>query len=220
MFKLDVISKSEYNKKLSSIEKHSDLIYNCFAEGGHNMKKIEAQLGIVSESLREVTFMGDQSKKGAVNTEQSKEARNLIKKLQIEKKAREDQRRQNEKMKTLQMEQESINAQKKMQEEKKLREELKLKQKKDIEEKIRIRREEQQKLKELQELELSKVKKIKPKHVEMAATDYLMDTMTLEDRKAKLQEIRSMKKPLNRDEFVQHEQSYLQRKQDAEFIIH
>jgi len=96
-----------------------------------------------------------------------------------------------------------------MQEEKKLREEMKVKHKRDIEEKIRIRREEQQKLKELQELELSKVKKIKPKHVEMAASDYLMDTLTLEDRKAKLQEIRSMKKPLNRDDFVQHEQSYL-----------
>ena len=54
----------------------------------------------------------------------------------------------------------------------------------------------------------------------MAASDYLMDTLTLEDRKAKLQEIRSMKKPLNRDDFVQHEQSYLQRRQDAEFLIH
>ena len=38
-----------------------------------------------------------------------------------------------------------------MQEEKKLREEMKVKHKRDIEEKIRIRREEQQKLKELQE---------------------------------------------------------------------
>ena len=81
MFKLDVISKMEYNKKLGSIEKNSDLIYNCYADGG-DIKKIEAQLGIVSESLREVTFMGDFAKKGAGgNQEQSKEARSLIKKL-------------------------------------------------------------------------------------------------------------------------------------------
>ena len=69
-------------------------------------------------------------------------------------------------------------------------------------------------------MELSKVKKIKPKHLEMAASDFLMDTMTLENRKAKLQEIRSMKRPLNRDDFVQHEHAYFQRKQDAEFLIH
>ena len=42
MFQLDVISKFEYNKKLAGIEKNSDLIYNCFAEGGHDIKKIEA----------------------------------------------------------------------------------------------------------------------------------------------------------------------------------
>ena len=59
MYKLDVISRSEFNKKLASIEKNTDVIYNCYAEGGHNIKEIEAKLGIVSENLREVTFMGD-----------------------------------------------------------------------------------------------------------------------------------------------------------------
>lgn len=56
MFQLDVISKGEYNKKLASIERNTDVIYECLANGGHNMKEIEARLGIVSESLREVTF--------------------------------------------------------------------------------------------------------------------------------------------------------------------
>lgn len=38
MFQLDVISKFEYNKKLSGIEKNSDIIYECFARGGQDMK--------------------------------------------------------------------------------------------------------------------------------------------------------------------------------------
>lgn len=38
MFQFDVISKFEYNKKLAGIEKNTDLIYNCYAEGGHNIK--------------------------------------------------------------------------------------------------------------------------------------------------------------------------------------
>ena len=69
-------------------------------------------------------------------------------------------------------------------------------------------------MKELQEKELSKVLKIKPKHVAMEAVDSVFDTLTLEERKAKLQELRSMKKPLNREDFVQHEQFYLQKRQE------
>lgn len=42
MFKLDVISKFEYNKKMTGIEKNSDKIYECFSKGGHDMKQLEA----------------------------------------------------------------------------------------------------------------------------------------------------------------------------------
>lgn len=58
MFQENVIGKNEYHKKLESIEKNSQVIYDCLATNG-NMNLIEAKLGIVSESLREVTFMGD-----------------------------------------------------------------------------------------------------------------------------------------------------------------
>jgi len=49
MLRHEVISKFEYNKKFASIEENSDKIYECFEAGGHDIKKLEAQLGIVSE---------------------------------------------------------------------------------------------------------------------------------------------------------------------------
>jgi hypothetical protein len=96
------------------------VIYLCFANDG-NILEIEAKLGIVNQSLKEVTFTSDAMKKPVQSL--SKEARDLIKKLQSDKKAREDYRRNLDKLKTLQIEQDIIERQKYMQEEKKVRDE-------------------------------------------------------------------------------------------------
>jgi hypothetical protein len=85
------------------------VIYLCFANDG-NILEIEAKLGIVNQSLKEVTFTSDAMKKPVQSL--SKEARDLIKKLQSDKKARKDYRRNLDKLKTLQIKQDIIERQK------------------------------------------------------------------------------------------------------------
>ena len=57
------------------------------------MKKLEAQLGIVSQQLREVTFQADaKNLPQEVQQKKNRDAKSLIRKLNLEKKIREEKK--------------------------------------------------------------------------------------------------------------------------------
>ena len=117
------------------------------------------------------------------------------------------------------MEQEIANQRKKVEEEKQIRQETKLRQKQEIEDRIRSRREEQARLKEIQEKDFQKVLKIKPKHVELEQNYQQYESLTMEERKARLKEIRSIKRPIDRNDINAHDQNYIRRKREIELEI-
>ena len=125
-----------------------------------------------------------------------------------------------EKLKTIKMEEEAKEYQKKLKEERDKAQELKLKNRQDIEMKIKERREKQKEFFDLQHNEFSKVIKQKPKYLELEKNfNELNKNITLEERKQRLQELRSLKKPLDRNEFIEHENFYKQRQRETEIAI-
>ena len=90
MLKEDVINKKDYDSKMTLISTNIHLIEEAI-DDPQKMKELEANLGIVNESLKEVILMSDLSKVNPLEEQKKKEreARLLVKKLNEDRRIRE-----------------------------------------------------------------------------------------------------------------------------------
>lgn len=96
MLQSGVITRAEYSQKVQVLSKNQDKIFDCLMQQrgrldqGRAMNKLEAELGIVKEQVREVVYANDILREEEQNkTVNGRLARSLIRKIHDERKNRE-----------------------------------------------------------------------------------------------------------------------------------
>jgi len=152
--------------------------------------------------------------------EKEAESKEIIKKFQEERKAREQAKRKKEKERMEKLAHESEEMTAKNAEDKELELQKKLDKIAENKEKIRERAEERKKMEELSRLEVKKVMKTKPMYeILQEKFEVEVDAPSLEQRKQQLKDIRNFYKPLQRDDFTERGRSYDLTKKEIEMNI-